>query len=383
MKTINALRGTVDRRESREAGWKRAGRLLEMALAQLETAVAQLTGAMGLMLLLTVGLPAAGQPADGLKTKGSQEGTANRTEVLMAEGGGREEGEQIRIVFWNVENFFDYKDGGTGESDTEFSAHGERRWTRKRFLAKCRAIAKALLWIADGYGGLADIVGLAEVENGFVLQNLLSQTALRRCGYAVVHFDSPDPRGIDVALLYRRERLRLVEARPLPVEGLQTRDILQCGFVGRGGDSLAVLVCHLPSKYGGAGTASRRVVALQRLKAAADSLRGAGWSRMVLTGDFNEEASDPLFDVMEPDYENLGRNCRQGSIRFDGSWQLIDNAFVPSGAFTGVHFAPVRIPFLIARDSAHAGEKPFRTYSGPQYIGGVSDHLPVYILLKR
>lgn len=117
-------------------------------------------------------------------------------------------------MFWNVENFFDWRNDSTTVSDAEFSAKGERHWTWKRFQAKAHAIAKALLWVGDETGRLPDVIGLAEVENAFVLWQLLHKTALRKLDYQYVHYDSPDRRGIDVALLYRSSVLELVSSTP-------------------------------------------------------------------------------------------------------------------------------------------------------------------------
>ena len=288
--------------------------------------------------------------------------------------------DSLKVVFWNLENFFDYTDTAASESDTEFSSRGARRWTKRRFLKKCNAVAKLLFWEA-GSGQTADIAAFAEIENRSVLTSLLRETLLRKAGYAIVHYDSPDPRGIDVGLIFRRSALRLVHSAAVPVTGLETRDILLCQFVTAGGDSIAVTVNHHPSKYGGGETQARRDAALECLKSLSDSLRAAGWGRLLAVGDFNEDARSSSFDILEEYYVNLGESCPDGSIRFDGQWQLIDNAFV-AGGFAGAGFKVLQAPFLLVKDGAHSGMKPFRTYSGPRYAGGVSDHLPVAVSLK-
>ena len=114
-----------------------------------------------------------------------------------------QENEKKLAMFWNLENFFDWTDQGTGESDAEFSSYGKRHWTRKRFYTKCDAISKTIFHIGDLYGKLPDVMGFAEIENRGVLEKLCSSTLLRKCGYRIVHFDSSDRRGIDVAFLYR------------------------------------------------------------------------------------------------------------------------------------------------------------------------------------
>ena len=112
------------------------------------------------------------------------------------------------IMFWNLENFFDYSDGGTGESDSEFTPGGKRHWTSGRFYDKCRLIAKAIFWTGDRYGRIPDVIGVAEVENRSVLSRLLSSTGLRKYGYRVVHHDSGDRRGKLQELVMDREALR-------------------------------------------------------------------------------------------------------------------------------------------------------------------------------
>ena len=270
------------------------------------------------------------------------------------------------MMFWNVENFFDWRNDSTTVSDTEFSAAGERHWTWKRFQAKANAFAKALLWVSADTGSLPDIVGLAEVENSFVLRQVLTKTLLRKLDYKYVHYDSPDRRGIDVALLYRTSVLELLDSKPchlyadtgVPgasgapgVSGtpgaaadsvMSTRDILLCVFrdkrgvipgstgnlpeienslpFGGGCDGkFAVLVNHHPSKYGGAAESdSRRRLALQRLRFLTDSLAEEGIDRIIAGGDFNKDLqgdSSVYYGKSDKDV-NWGQPIPEGT--FDG-----------------------------------------------------------------
>lgn len=292
--------------------------------------------------------------------------------------------DSLEVLFWNVENFFDWRNDSTSVSDAEFSSQGARRWTRKRFMAKCNAIAKAILW-----AGAPDVIGLAEVENARVLKRLLQETALRKLDYRIVHFDSPDPRGIDVALLYRDSRLELLEAKPCHLYGedstvLATRDILLTQLRTSAGSEIAFLVNHHPSKYGGAAASEpRRRMALMRLRQLADSLRADGASQILAMGDMNDTPENPLFQLLPPALESRAAELHRqgkGTIKYEGRWELIDMFF----ASPEVRAGPMRIlqiPFLMTRDNAHTGTKPLRTYSGPRYIGGVSDHCPIAITL--
>ena len=314
---------------------------------------------------------------------------------------------ELSVMFWNVENFFDWRNDSTTVSDAEFSSRGERRWTWKRFQAKANAFAKALFWVEGETGRLPEIIGLAEVENAFVLRQVLQKTALRKTDYRYVHYDSPDRRGIDVALLYRSSVLELVDSKPChlyagPDSVMATRDILLCRFQ-KDSSEFAVLVNHHPSKYGGAAESEpRRRIAVERLHFLADSLASAGIDRIIACGDFNDTPDNPVFRLLEPSLVPMHMDLFRhgfGTIKYDGKWDLIDHFYV-SPVFSGQWASSgnnndepeekentdkrprmriLRIPFLLTRDTAHSGERPLRTYLGPRYTGGVSDHLPILL----
>lgn len=297
------------------------------------------------------------------------------------------------VMFWNVENFFDWTDQGTGESDTEFSSMGSRRWTRKKFYAKCDAIAKTVFWIGEKYGRLPDVIGLAEVENGRVLHLLLESSLLRKCGYDIVHHDSGDRRGIDAALLYRKEVFDLSESFITTPEHegekLATRDILTVRMRRKtDGEQITFIVNHHPSKYGGSkASESRRNSVMISLSELCDSLlKTPENSRIVAMGDFNDNLEGPQFSVMDRLMVNKALELHQkgeGTIRYEGRWDLIDMFMVSPALDRSSVMEIVRVPFLMTREKKHPGEKPFRTYSGPRYIGGVSDHCPVVLLIDE
>ncbi|MBP5625936.1 MAG: endonuclease/exonuclease/phosphatase family protein [Bacteroidales bacterium] len=259
--------------------------------------------------------------------------------------------DSLVVVFWNLENFFDYR-----------SDNKPQYWTKARFDAKCDGIAKTLLRIADRYGRLPDAVGFAEVENARVLRRLLDNTALRKLDYRIVHFDSPDPRGIDCALLCRRSTLPLRAGAARHVcdstgAVLPTRDILLAQF-----DSLAILVNHHPSQLG--GKASRRERARARMRALVDSLRAAAPGRVLAVGDFNQDL-----------WEDGG-----GTLKYNGRWEKIDGHFAEG--FSAVREETFADPTLLQPDAAFGGTKPRRTFVGPRYTGGISDHLPIVIIVE-
>ena len=298
----------------------------------------------------------------------------------------------LSVMCWNVENFFDWRNDSLTVSDAEFSSRGERHWTWKRFQAKANAFAKALFWVEAETGRLPDAVGLEEVENAFVLRQLLRKTALRKTDYQYVHYDSPDRRGIDVALLYRSSVLELVDSKPCHLYDadtvMATRDILLCVFRRKvdvaSSPPFAVLVNHHPSKYGGASESEpKRRIAVDRLRFLADSLAAGGIDRIIAGGDFNDTPDNPVFLRLEPALKPLHTALSrrgEGTIKYDGKWDLIDH-FYASPAL--LEFRPsmriLRIPFLLTRDTAHSGDKPLRTYTGPRPGGGVSDHLPILL----
>ena len=292
----------------------------------------------------------------------------------------------LQVMIWNVENFFDWRNDSTTVSDVEFSAAGERHWTWKRFQAKANAFAKALFWVEAETGRLPDIIGLEEVENAFVLRQVLQKTALRKLDYKYVHYDSPDRRGIDVALLYRTSRLELLDSKPCHLFAadtvMATRDILLCEFQ-RDSAKVAVLVNHHPSKYGGAAESGpRRRIAVERLRFLADSLTAIGIDRIIAGGDFNDTPDNPVFRLLEPALAPMHMDLFRhglGTIKYDGKWDLIDHIYVSPALTPLSRMQILRIPFLLTRDTVHSGEKPLRTYTGPRHTGGVSDHLPVLL----
>ena len=304
--------------------------------------------------------------------------------ALCAAGllGRAQERDSLLVMFWNVENFFDWTDQGTGDSDKEFSSYGERRWTKNRFYAKCDAIAKTLMWTADRYGRMPDVIGLAEVENRGVLTKLLSSTLLRKFDYGVVHQDSKDRRGIDVAILYRKSSMILSSRTFVTPSDISTRDILHARMILQDGREVDFIVNHHPSKYGGAEeSAERRLEVMGTLKSLCDSLVWAGSKDIVAMGDFNDVPTAPQFRIMDSLLVNKGLPLHEkgkGTIRYEGKWDLIDN-FLVSPFLQTSEMEILKIPFLMTYEKKSPGEKPLRTYSGPRYIGGVSDHCPIVL----
>ena len=297
---------------------------------------------------------------------------------------------EMLLMFWNVENFFDYVDGGTGESDKEFSSFGGRRWSKRKFYAKCDAIAKSIFWAGEECGRMPDAIGFAEVENKGVLYKLLNSTLLRKYDYRIVHFDSGDRRGIDVALLYRESVFEKVSVSlKVPEENgrkITTRDILQVCLKSGMGQNINLIVNHHPSKFGGAGaSAARRDAAMLALRQMCDSLVAVGEPHIVAMGDFNDNPDGEQFDMLDGILANMSDSLHAqglGTIRYEGRWDLIDMFLVSPNLAEYSRMDILQIPFLMTYEKKYPGFKPLRTYSGPRYIGGVSDHCPIILKIS-
>lgn len=308
--------------------------------------------------------------------------------LLMTPPEGTDGEKELLLMFWNLENLFDWKDTGKSESDTEFSPYGERHWTKKRFYRKCSIIGKTILWTGSMYGRLPDAVGFAEVENEFAVRSVIESDPLKKYGYSLIHYESPDPRGIDVAIIYRSSVLEKTGSQPLKaVSGKdgKTRDILLASFRPRNGDltQLNILVNHHPSKYGGSKASSyRRMAAMETMARICDSLLEAGERNIISMGDFNDTPEAGTFRLTDGILVNKAvplSEKGEGSIRYRGKWELIDMFLVSEDMEKKTEMEVVKAPFLLVRDGSSPGKKPLRTYTGPAYSGGVSDHLPVVL----
>ncbi len=265
------------------------------------------------------------------------------------------------IVFWNVENFFDYRQPST---------ISEKNWTAGRFYAKARGIGKVILSLADSAGTPPKIIGLAEIDSPATLKAIVGSSVLYPFHYHYIHFESPDPRGIDCALLYRDCMPMETRSIPLTLDGqiLPTRSLLLVKF-----EDLTVLVCHLPSKRGGSAIAQRR---RDRAMEMMDSIAAQCPGRLLVMGDFNEERrpDDRLLSLTE-----ITTPQKTGSIKFQGRWEKIDRCL--ANDTSGIRLKIADLDMLSEQDTRYGGAKPLRTYSGPRYLGGLSDHYPIVIYL--
>lgn len=304
----------------------------------------------------------------------------------------------LQVVSYNVENLFHPKHDSVmidslwvEKDDWEWTAEGERRWSYSRYERKVENIARVLTNIGEWEG--VDIVGLQEVENAACLRKLCY--TLRRGEYDFVHYESPDPRGIDVALVYKKSRIDTLNSKPIRIQNtdrfpdrLQTRDILYvCARVDKR-DTLHLFVCHLPSQRGGAAeTEWKRETVKKVLQGAVDSVLAIEpQAKIIVMGDFNGEpkpsegggvTGDGLRGVS---YQEPVNGKETGTHKYHGRWSCLDQ-FYTSPALDSL--STVRIydaEWVQEPDEKYLGLRPKRTFNGYRYQkDGFSDHLPIVL----
>jgi hypothetical protein len=289
-----------------------------------------------------------------------------------------------RILWYNVENVFDTKHD-TLKNDFDFLPNGTYHWTPGRYWRKLDNLSRVVAAVAE-QDGWPMLVGMCEIENDSVLHDLTTRSPLRAARYQYVHFEGPDLRGVDCCLLYQPRLFRLQGAEAVRVpsaeQGLRpTRDILHVwGTLIRTDSLLHIFVLHFPSRAGGSQASTQnRMLAAQTLCGALDKLQG---QRILVMGDFNAEPKDPIFQPILQRLVSLVPQRRkelkkaQGSYCYQGLWGYIDHMLVSpsmqSCCESLVHVA--KFPFLLTEKGT-----PWRTFQGPVYKGGYSDHLPLYI----
>ncbi len=315
----------------------------------------------------------------------------------------------FRILSYNVENLFDCHHDSL-KNDYEFLPGAIRHWNYTKYKKKLDNIARVI--IAAGEWNPPALVALCEVENDSVMRDLTRYSILKEADYRYVMTQSPDERGIDVALLYRRDLFRLLSSHSIPVPKLRkdsrpTRDILHvCGLL-LNKDTLDVFVVHFPSRSGGTKESEPdRLSAAQNLKTATDSLFHIRHrAQILILGDFNDyptnksikqilkaEAPPAVSGLLHPQrlYHLLARKAVHrkefGSYKYRGEWGLLDHIIVSGNLLQAQSplysdetkadvFSP---PFLLTEDKKYGGRQPFRTYNGMKYQSGYSDHLPVW-----
>lgn len=301
------------------------------------------------------------------------------------------------VLFYNVENLFDCQNDSLTR-DEEFLPDGEKNWTPYRMHQKIKGISKTIL--ACNQWEAPDLIGLCEIENEYVLKQLVYQTGLANLNYRYVHFDSPDKRGIDVAFLYRKGRFDLIESSPIHLsnnkQGFFTRDALYLkGIIAK--DTIHLIINHWPSKRGGSlASEEKRKAVAHLIIAKIDSIKQTEHQpKIIAMGDFNNEYNSPSLQLLiklaqleSSSKPNINLTDKVGgSYKYKGVWALIDHIVISKhwlenqdNQFT---YQVCSLPHLLEKDATHSGYKPKRTYAGPRYVGGISDHLPVLLTVDK
>lgn len=314
----------------------------------------------------------------------------------------------VTIAFYNTENLFDTIDGSN--RDEEFLPTSGRQWGTKRYKTKLEHLSEVLDNLGDKDG--PEVFGLAEIENRRVVEDLISTDRLKGKNYGIVHFDSPDERGIDVALVYKKAYFFPVFQKNYPVTlpedpTFKTRDILLVrGLLD--GDTVSFIVNHWPSRGGGgqAASESRRIAAAKVSGHLVDSLLSSNPNeKVILMGDFNDEPSNKSIcnvlrckgkteDLKQGELFNPMADLEKkdlGSYAYKGFWDMLDQFMLSSallnqeskGYFYMHNSANIYCTKDMQTKTGNNKGYPFKTYAGTNYLGGYSDHFPVFMWLVK
>ena len=292
----------------------------------------------------------------------------------------------------NCENLFDTRHDSL-KNDLEFLPDGSYKWTPYRYWAKLNHLGQEIVAQSDP---VPDFVAMCEVENDSVMFDLTKRSLLRNAGYEYVMTSSPDERGIDVALLYQPASFALLHSHSIRIKPLPdtrpTRDILYASGLLITGDTLHVFVVHAPSRRGGE-QASRpyRLQVASQLAEAVDSVYAISRdAKIIIAGDFNDYADSPALQYLYEHHlinitaDAQGSHGAKATYRWHGEWRSLDQILCsPSLAARKQSSVIGDLPFLLEDDEKYGGKKPYRTYLGPRYLGGYSDHLPLVVQLKN
>jgi predicted extracellular nuclease len=306
------------------------------------------------------------------------------------------------IAFYNIENLFDvYNDGQTNDND--FLPTSAKKWTIKRYNQKIYKLGSVISKIGfEATNRPPAIIGLAEVENSSVLNDLINSQDLLEYNYGFVHHDSNDERGIDVALLYNKDEFKVESSETFTLDLMTpegekdfTRDILWVSGI-LDGEHIHVIVNHWPSRReGNEGTSYKRVTAAKKVLGIISKIKEQSQDpKIIIIGDFNDNPNNESvqFLVDNTDFINTTETLwtrERGSLNHDFRWNLFDQIIISKNWLVSEQntyvFEKANIfdeKFVTLFHGKYKGQ-PFRTYVGKKYMGGFSDHFSVYIHLKK
>lgn len=313
--------------------------------------------------------------------------------------------ELYSVAFYNLENLFDTIHD-SGKNDFEYLPTDAKKWNTEKYMAKLRNMSKVLSELSrDKVPDGPVVIGVSEVENRRVLDDLLRQPALAPTGYKVIHYEGPDKRGIDCALLYNPKQFvplshKLVLSEPFEGDTVHlTRGFLIVNGT-LAGDNVCFIVNHWPSR---GATDPVRVHAARQVKVLADSLRRTNRKlKLIIMGDLNDDPMDRSLatlgakkyqqevkkgDFYNPWWETL-EDKGVGTLLYRGKWNLFDQIVLSSTllnakkGLTYDHNEVFMREYLFQQDGNYKGS-PLRTFGGKVWLNGYSDHLPTIIYLKR
>jgi len=315
--------------------------------------------------------------------------------------------QNVSIMFYNVENLFDTKDD-PHTNDNDFLPSSKRHWTNDKLEKKLKNIGKVIY--STGIEPPM-IIGIAEIENEKVINQLITQTGLMKFHYKIIHKDSPDPRGIDVIMIYRSDLCSLIKYNYINVSNignndLRTRDILYSIIKTNNNDTLHIFFNHWPSRIGGIKSEQKRIYVAKILRTKIDSVIHKNIrAKIIIMGDFNDEPDNISIikylntiddykklqwnQLINLSYEWLKDVSWKGTYKYKGKWSIFDQIIVSKAFFddsnkkTKIKSAKIHFPsFILIKDTRNTGYAPFQTYNGINYLGGYSDHIPILLLLE-
>ena len=327
--------------------------------------------------------------------------------VLSDKGFSQKKANTFLVLSYNVENLFDTVDA-PGFKDEDFTPGGIKNWTWERYEEKLDMLSKVITSIPGKK--MPALIGLAEVENRTVLEDLVRKRGLRRSKYEIIHEDGVDPRGIECALLYRPDLFKYLSHEYIPVDDPLNPDYLYRGILhvkgnAPDGSTLHIFINHWKSRGGGAAaTEKQRMFTAISLRKQLDLLlsRESGF-KVIIMGDFNDEptnlsisnglsASGKRMNIRMGDHYNLFYDLHniegQGTYNYKGQWNMLDQVIISynllnqkKGLSTNYEGGKIlKEEWMLYQSEKYGKMLPSATYSGPEYFGGPSDHLPVYIV---
>ena len=314
------------------------------------------------------------------------------------------------IAFYNVENLFDTLDDPL-TSDDDRTPMGKDKWTNDIYQKKLKNIAKVIADIgSDLTGSSPSIIGLCEIENRGVLEDLINTNSLKKENYDIIHYDSPDERGVDVAMLFKKNRFKPSSSKTYPLflkrkdQSIDyTRDhLLVSGYLDN--EQIHFIINHWPSRSGGQMKSEpNRILAGKLNKKIIDSiLRSNPKANIINMGDFNDNPKDKsIKPILNSVYKKSQMNNNQlynpmeelfqkgyGSYRYRGKWDMIDQFFLSKNLVEnkkGLFFLKAAVfnkKYLINPQGKYEGY-PFKSFAGGKFLNGYSDHFPIFLYLAK